>query len=148
MNKRSKANPACALLCAGAEQIMLYRSAPRSVSFIALWLGVVVLSGCAQFPALDRTITPEMEAADYPDLVPIDPLLAQAKAGRIDPVQTEAELTGRAAQLNSRADRIGTASAGTAASSRLARLRARAARLRNAGLTSAERDRLQQDPAL
>ena len=127
---------------------MVYRSAPRPLSFAALLLGVALLGGCTQFPALDRTITPEMEAADYPDLVPIDPLLAQAKAGRIDPVQTEAMLTGRAAQLQSRAGRIDTASAGAATASRVERLRARAARLRRqTNLTAEELDRLAQDPA-
>ncbi len=120
---------------------------PHPLSFAALLVGAAVLSGCAEFPALDRTITPKMEAADYPDLVPIDPLLAEAKAGRIDPLRTEAELTGRAARLDARASRLGAARAETAASARLARLRARAARLRGAGLTSQERERLAQDPA-
>ncbi|MEX3315926.1 hypothetical protein [Sulfitobacter sp. PS-8MA] len=105
------------------------------------------MGGCTQFPALDRTITPEMEAADYPDLVPIDPLLAQAEAGRIDPRQTEAQLTGRAARLETRANRIGGARTDQAAADRLARLRARAAQLRQAGLTPPERERLEDEPA-
>ena len=125
---------------------MLYRFAPRSLSIVALVLGGALLAGCTQFPELDRTITPEMEAADYPDLVPIDPLLAQAEAGRIDPAQTEAELTGRAAGLQSRASRIGSGDSGAASASRLARLRARAAELRQAGLTPQERERLEEEP--
>ncbi|WP_208597516.1 hypothetical protein [Sulfitobacter delicatus] len=96
---------------------------------------------------MDRTITPEKEAADYPDLVPIDPLLAQAEAGRIDPAQTEAELTGRAAGLQSRANRISGGGSSAASASRLARLRARAAELRQAGLTPQERKRLEEEPA-
>ena len=69
-------------------------------STIALLLGVSLLAGCTQFPELDRTITPALEAAP-PDLVPIDPL-AKATAGRIDPARTEAALTGRTANLGPR----------------------------------------------
>lgn len=32
--------------------------------------------GCTQFPALDDRITPAMEAAPYPELVPLEGLLA------------------------------------------------------------------------
>tara|TARA_R110002049_G_scaffold23781_7_gene84834 strand:- start:50836 stop:51141 length:306 start_codon:yes stop_codon:yes gene_type:complete len=91
----------------------------RALAPIALLLTLGSLTACTQFPALDATITPELEAADYPALVPLDPLLAQAEAGRIDPVQTEAAL-----------------------SARVARLRARAARLRGSVITGAERVRL------
>ncbi len=36
----------------------------------------LVLAGCTQFPELDRTIEPGAEAADFPDLVPLEPILA------------------------------------------------------------------------
>ncbi len=81
----------------------------------------VLLGACTQFPALDRTLTPALEAADYPALVPLEPLLAQATAGQVDAAQTKSTLT-----------------------SRVSRLRARAASLRNPVLTSAERQRLSQ----
>ncbi|WP_339821036.1 hypothetical protein [Sulfitobacter dubius] len=103
---------------------------PRPLSITALFLGVSLIAGCTQFPALDRTITPELDAASFPDIVPIDPLLAQATAGRIDPVRTEAELSGRAAQLDARAGRIGSNSTDAATAARVARLRARAAELK------------------
>ncbi|MEM6305765.1 MAG: hypothetical protein AAF744_13690 [Pseudomonadota bacterium] len=79
------------------------------------------LSSCTQFPELDRTITPELEAADFPDLVPVEPLLAQATAGQVNAEATEAALIGR-----------------------VARLRARAARLRGSVLSGRERQRLSQ----
>ncbi|MGJ8617507.1 MAG: hypothetical protein ACSHWS_11760 [Sulfitobacter sp.] len=82
---------------------------------------LLALSACTQFPTLDRTITPELENAEYPALVPLDPLLATATAGRVDPVQTEKALIAR-----------------------VARLRARAARLRGSVLTGRERLRLAQ----
>lgn len=111
---------------------------PRPLSITAMFLGVSLIASCTQFPELDRTITPELEAAPYPDLVPIEPLLAKATAGRIDPVRTEAELSGRAAQLDARARRIDTT--GTDATTatrvtrvtRVTRLRAKAAELRRA----------------
>ncbi|MGR3475260.1 MAG: hypothetical protein ACU0CJ_13160 [Sulfitobacter sp.] len=121
---------------------------PRPFSIAALLLGVTLFAGCAQFPELDRTITPELEAAPYPDIVPIAPLLAQATAGRIDPVQTEAELSGRAAQLEARAGRVSSNSTDTTTAARVARLRARAERLRQQRITSDERERLAQTPAL
>ncbi len=80
----------------------------------------LLLSACTQFPALDKTITPALEASDYPALVPIEPLLADATAGQIDAAQTEAAL-----------------------SARVARLRARAASLRGSVLTGRETQRLQ-----
>jgi hypothetical protein len=132
MNKRSKANPACAKITAEAERGMTQARPPRPLSTIALFLGVSLLAGCTQFPELDRTITPELEAAPYPDLVPIDPLLAKATAGRIDPARTEAALTGRAANLEARAARVSRTSAQAATAARVARLRARAAELRRA----------------
>ncbi|AXI44400.1 hypothetical protein C1J02_14235 [Sulfitobacter sp. SK011] len=90
-------------------------------SFCSLSLALLALSACTQFPALDRTITPALENADYPALVPLDPLLASATAGRVDAVQTEAALNAR-----------------------VARLRARAARLRGSVLSGREKQRLEQ----
>ena len=90
-------------------------------SFCSLSLALLALSACTQFPALDRTITPAIENADYPALVSLDPLLASATTGRVDAVQTEAALNAR-----------------------VARLRARAARLRGSVLSGREKQRLEQ----
>lgn len=91
------------------------------VAICCLPFALVGLAACTQFPELDHTITPELEAARYPALVPLDPLLASAKARRVDPVQTQSALVAR-----------------------VARLRARAARLRGSVLTGRERQRLAQ----
>ena len=72
----------------------------------ALPLALLALSACTQFPALDRTVTPQLENAEFPSLKPIDPLLASAQAGRVDPVQTENALNGRVARLRARAARL------------------------------------------
>lgn len=88
----------------------------------SLWpILVLALSACTQFPTLDRTITPDLAEAEYPALVPLDPLLAQATAGRVDAQATQAQLAAR-----------------------VARLRTRAARLRGSVLSGRERQRLRE----
>lgn len=83
---------------------------------------VLLLSAaCTQFPALDSRATPEMLAADYPAILPVDPLLAKATAGQVNTRQTEDVLDARVAGLQ-----------------------ARAARLRGSVLTGAEKQRLSQ----
>jgi hypothetical protein len=69
-------------------------------------IALLALSACTQFPALDRTITPSLENADYPALEPTEQLLARAKAGRVDPIQTETTLNARVARLRSRANAL------------------------------------------
>ena len=92
----------------------------RALSFGFLTCLALFAAGCTQFPALDRTITPELEAAPYPALVPLPPLMNEVG-------QSGGHGTAVAASLEAR----------------VARLRARAARLQNAGLTGRERQRLQ-----
>ena len=67
---------------------------------------VVVIAGCTQFPELDQTQTAELEAADYPELVPIEPILAQFDAPGADPIAEETNLEGRLAGLRARANRL------------------------------------------
>ncbi|MEH6646519.1 hypothetical protein [Sulfitobacter sp.] len=69
----------------------------------ALCAGITLLGACTQFPALDRTITPALDAAGYPALVPLDPVLASAKATGVEPVQATAAIDARVAALKSRA---------------------------------------------
>jgi hypothetical protein len=78
-------------------------------------------AGCTQFPALDRTLTPELQDADYPELVPLGPVLASAQRSGADPARQN-----------------------TAIDSRVAALQARAARLRGSVLNGAERVRLEE----
>lgn len=81
----------------------------------------VFLTACTQFPSLDRTITPALEAAPYPELIAIEPVLARAKAPGVN---RDVATTG----LNAR----------------VSNLRARAARLRGSVLTGRERLRLER----
>lgn len=67
---------------------------------------LTLMGACAQFPALDRTVTPQLEAAAYPDLVPLAPVLAAAEAGGVEPEQATANIDRRVAALKSRAARL------------------------------------------
>ncbi|NOR30648.1 hypothetical protein [Sulfitobacter sp.] len=69
-------------------------------------LALLLPAACTQFPALDSRTTPEMLAAEYPALVPVDPLLAQAAAGQINADQTENSMNARVAGLQARAARL------------------------------------------
>jgi len=77
---------------------------------------VMLLSACAEFPALDARMSEADRSAAYPALIPLGPLLAQADAAALAPPP---DLT-----------------------SRIAGLTARAAALRGAVLTPAEQARL------
>lgn len=96
---------------------MQVKGMKRALSFCMI---AVAVTGCTQFPDLDHTQTGALDAAEYPALVPIEPLLAQANTAGADPVQTQDNLD-----------------------SRLAGLRARANALRGTVLTDAEKRRLE-----
>ncbi len=91
----------------------------RAILLLVLAGPFALVGACTQFPALDRTITPELEAADYPALVPLGPVIAAARDTDTDPARTTAAIDARVAAL-----------------------RARAARLRGAVLSGPERQRL------
>ena len=60
---------------------------------------------CTRFPELEATISPEVQATPYPNLVPVEPILAAA----ITPAQTEQteqSVQSRADALRRRADRL------------------------------------------
>lgn len=81
-------------------------------------LTALLVAGCAEFPDLDASISPEARRADYPELVPVGDILNRRGAART---------TGEEADvLNARA----------------AALRARARLLRGAAIDDATRERL------
>lgn len=71
-----------------------------------LGAGLVLTGACTQFPALDRTLTPELESAAYPALVPLAPVLASAQTTRVEPQRATAAIDARVAALKSRAARL------------------------------------------
>ena len=86
----------------------------------ALGLGLG-LAGCTELPDLNDRLQPGAARADYPALVPVEPLLARAEASQ---------------QIDE--------STGPALEARVARLRARAAGLRGAVVDGASRNRIRQ----
>ena len=64
------------------------------------------LVACTQFPDLDETQTQELIRADYPALVPIDPILAAQTPSTLDVSAENDRLNARLANLRRRADRI------------------------------------------
>lgn len=78
-----------------------------AVTLLALALFAATgIAGCIEVPALDDAGDPQAENADYPDLIPLGPVVARST----DPVEASAELkadlTGRTAQLQRRADAL------------------------------------------
>lgn len=63
----------------------------------------LTLCACTQFPELDGTVAPDLKDADFPRLVPLEPLLIASAPVVADPVQTSQALDGRVAALRARA---------------------------------------------
>ena len=72
---------------------------------LAPLLPVLGLCACASFPELDGTVPAHLEEAQYPKLVPVEPLLAAAEEVQITP-ETESTLMARANALRARAARL------------------------------------------
>ncbi|MEM1387715.1 MAG: hypothetical protein AAGG54_08905 [Pseudomonadota bacterium] len=60
------------------------------------------LAGCADFPDLGKSISPEARRAEFPQLVPIEPLLERRNAARTTGLEAD-RLEARAAALRARA---------------------------------------------
>lgn len=78
----------------------------RFLTILPLVATLTAISGCAQFPELDATVPPKAENAGYPDLSPIETLLA---ADAYDPdaaEETTDRLDRRTRALQARADRL------------------------------------------
>ncbi len=63
----------------------------------------LALTACTQFPELDGTVAPDVENADFPALVPLEPLLAANAPVIANPEQTTQTLEARVAALRARA---------------------------------------------
>lgn len=89
----------------------------------ALFAYALTLCACTQFPDLDNAISGDAKGADFPALVPLEPILAARRA----PPATAQEAAGDVL-------------------ARLSGLQARAARLRSGVLSPSDRARLRQTP--
>ena len=67
---------------------------------------IIALSACAEFPALDGTVSPAQSNAPVPNLVPIASLIQQANADGNANTLVEAAISARIANLRARASRL------------------------------------------
>lgn len=73
--------------------------------FAPIVAACVLLGACTQFPDLDARLDSAAAKADYPALVPVEPLLAGTEQAQITP-QTHTDLTARISALRARAARL------------------------------------------
>jgi hypothetical protein len=67
---------------------------------------IIALSACAEFLALDGTVSPAQANATFPDLVPIASLIQQANEDGSASTLAEAAISARIANLRARASRL------------------------------------------
>lgn len=63
----------------------------------------LTLCACIDIPEVEGTVLPELEDAPYPELVPLDPLLASTVPPGVDAEETTQSLQARIAALRARA---------------------------------------------
>lgn len=73
---------------------------------LATLLLALLLSACTQFPVLDDRLSDAARAADYPDLLPLAPLIAARSIPAERGPEITASLEGRVSALNARASRL------------------------------------------
>ena len=61
------------------------------------------LAACTQFPELEDTVSPSVQNAKFPKLLPLEPLMADTAPIVSDPVETTQALERRVAALRARA---------------------------------------------
>jgi len=66
----------------------------------------LAVSACAQFPALDGVVPPDVANAPYPDLVPLAPVVARAATSESNAAFAQEDITSRLAALRARAARL------------------------------------------
>ncbi len=94
----------------------------RPATQLALATGVLLMTGCTQFPELNQSVSADARNGSFPSLVPVEVLRADAPDQRITDDTTPT------------------------LEARVAALRSRAARLRGTVLSSNARARLEQTP--
>ncbi|WP_323784970.1 hypothetical protein [Thalassovita sp.] len=77
----------------------------RATTALFIALSLTGLTGCADFPDLDDRIEPAARQADFPALLPLEPILA-ANAQSAITEDTDAALQARAGALRARAARL------------------------------------------
>ncbi|NRB02365.1 MAG: hypothetical protein HRU30_03790 [Rhodobacteraceae bacterium] len=78
---------------------------------VVRFFGMVVLccacAACTQFPELDATVSEDAKTAETPALLPVETILASARATPAEAApEMEEDLRNRAAELRARAERL------------------------------------------
>ncbi|MEM6941563.1 MAG: hypothetical protein AAF943_16105 [Pseudomonadota bacterium] len=76
------------------------------VAPFAYVLMITAAAGCTQFPELEGALTRDFSAAAYPDLLPIEPLLARSAISATDPLADQTLLNARLAALRAKAQKM------------------------------------------
>ncbi|MCD9148625.1 hypothetical protein [Pseudophaeobacter flagellatus] len=83
---------------------------PLPIILLGASLGLATLTGCSNEPELNNRLTPELRAAAYPPLRPIDDLIAPQAAPEDAAEQLQKTLKARSARLDRRAEALRRAS--------------------------------------
>lgn len=93
------------------DTVASIRSDPIRVRFARLpaalaLAGLVAASGCAHVPELDARISPQLQSAPYPALLPLDTALEPLPSPQQASDRIESALAGRRDRLKARAARL------------------------------------------
>ncbi|GHG90352.1 hypothetical protein [Pseudodonghicola xiamenensis] len=83
---------------------------PRRPLFaqIALLAALTAAANCTPVPELEDSVTPDLRAAPYPTLIPLEPALAQNPPEPQKAEALEQQMQARQNRLNARAQRLRT----------------------------------------
>lgn len=76
------------------------------LTLLCLTTGFFGLAGCSNEPELVNRTTVDLRNADYPDLVPLDDLVAPLPAPKEESLALEQNLKARSSQLERRAEQL------------------------------------------
>lgn len=71
---------------------------------LVIFFASMSLIGCVQFPAVEDATSQVARDADYPDLIPLDPLADVLNGPGPEPIETTEQLDDRVTGLKSRAE--------------------------------------------
>ncbi|MDW3225576.1 MAG: hypothetical protein R8G34_22240 [Paracoccaceae bacterium] len=77
----------------------------RNLAVIVL---LVALAGCVRFPAIEDATTEVARQADFPELIPLDPIADVLAGPEPETLETDDKLEARVSNLQSRADSLRT----------------------------------------
>jgi hypothetical protein len=98
-----KTNPSCTMRGHQAKQVGKPEPDMRIPALVIL---LAAVAGCSALPDIDSAISPQAEAAPYPELVPLESITLTESAQEADPFAVQTILEGRVARLRARANAL------------------------------------------